>query len=237
MLFISMSSSFSTTTTDIVLYALHLLLAILFTATTSQADPLPAKQTAFARVGRYLYVQGGIVRLENKFTPANQFFALDLEASWSVHAPRWKALSSNNSYTPSVGLHTKVNHSDMFTTLFPTTSRNCFISSYNTTSGSWLPDMTTSAHEVMDPAFLSVAVPYSDSIYIVSSNMMSILKLDDGSIRSIDIPANIFSMSRFGGAVHNGDQILYIGGSTTPGDLQTSVKAFNLISERWDTLV
>ncbi|KAF9178090.1 kelch domain-containing protein 3 [Haplosporangium sp. Z 11] len=210
------------------------------TQAQSVSAPLAVSGPAFARTATRFYVQGGSITNVKQ----NQFFSLDLAASWNTSAPVWTQLNSG----PQQDIYPAVFSADQ-KTMITFHSGTPFAYRYSVDSGQW----SHSNLRVDHPDYQGVNAvtdPNTGQVYLAGGynsdkrEKMDVYDFKRDTITSKDMPpptdvlpnrayyTNVWSQKR--------NSILYFGGYNET--LQPVLENGNVVSEfvpdtdRWSTL-
>ncbi|KAG0224549.1 hypothetical protein BGX31_007967 [Mortierella sp. GBA43] len=170
---------------------------------------------ASMRFNGLFYIQGGDGGAYNRnATRYNQFFSLDLGASWSVHTPPWKRL-------PNGGTHS-------FNWMFPMPDKKSIVvltgvekpaepgymvDIYDGTSSAWR-SVNITIPERLDMACRPVQDPTTGLVYVVGVAYINTLNLNTLTWTNTTIPPNVLQQRFYGGSVYNRARksFMYFGG-------------------------
>lgn len=183
-----------------------------------QAQPEFVSAMAYARVGPYLYFNGGYYTTSTgQKAMTSQLAALPLNVPWSVDSPPWKLLAPGNESFHHAH-HTAVAASGSRNLVAFLTQPSLTVGTYNIQQNTWRYDPVLTAVS-MGPQFRPVLDPVSGAIYIAGSANMSIYDPGTNDWQTQSIPINpltqrIYGGAAYGGAVYNEARysIMYFGG-------------------------
>ncbi|KAF9346339.1 hypothetical protein BGX26_002163 [Mortierella sp. AD094] len=218
-------------------FTILLILATAFLPLTSHAQSiLPASQMGYARVGKYMYVQGGFIQT----TPVNrtltgQVYSLDLSTSWSVDSPPWKQLYSETpSFLPK--LVALPNNQTIYSYGLN------YSAQYDITSNTWTNLNPGNPPEPWVFGFVPIIDPNSGSIYLAGFYYMNVYNPQYNSWSNVSmIPPTLFPERYFpqGGYNRARKSIMYFGGfyNLTTWCTTSSVTEYTIDTKQWTTLM
>jgi len=214
--------------------ALVLFLAAIILPQASLAQPPTfVSNMAFARVGPYLYFQGG---RSSQTTVSSQLVALPLNESWPASSPPWKKLADGNAAFDITAVATIDNKT--FITCSPQ-GNTISLGMYSIQQDRW-NFSSIPTPEVMGGGLRPVTEPTSGRIYVVSQNNMNAYDPQTRSWIPYPIPNNTLTQRFFGGAVYNHARysIMYFGGYNMKGyEPQTYVTEYRISPQAWSIYV
>jgi hypothetical protein len=190
---------------------------------------------AYARVGPYLYFNGGNYLTstgQKALTP--QLAALPLNVSWSVQSPPWKMLTPGNAF---VHFHA-VPTTDSQTLLTFLPQAPLAVGKYNIQQNTWRYT-SISTPETIPMGSRPVLDPLSGGVYIASSTRMNFYDHVTDVWQSQLIPNNTLNQRIYGGAVYNNARktIMYFGGYSPVFEPETYITEYATSTGTWSIFV
>ncbi|KAG0371222.1 hypothetical protein BGX24_001788 [Mortierella sp. AD032] len=204
---------------------------------TPDPGPVPVTGAASARATTRFYIIGGLNSTTNGTLPLNQFFSLDLTASWSTSTPAWTKLSSIGA--PKQRIFPATFSKNQKSLIVFRAGEPDYIRRYIVASGNWSPSTVTLTYgfregvgAVTDPntGLVYVARGYTDA----AERSVDVYNVDRDALSELPLPLATEALAQrtYYGNVwcQPRKSILYFGGyalETQPASTNPVITEFN----------